>query len=132
MSDPLRLALLSFLQFFCGAGTITYFWTVGVKRRFWRAKCQGLLGFAGGLAIDLGWGPRLLVIILFLLAATLIANLTLFYMMRYPDPNLSFALLSRNEVLSHFMLDNFKVLGWGFGLLVDPHSRELLSSYNGK
>ena len=48
----------------------------------------GFLGFAGGLAVDLGYGARPVIIVLFLLAASLISSLPLFYMHFVQDPDL--------------------------------------------
>ncbi len=171
MSNPLGFGVL-LITVFVFAGSITYSWTVGVRRRFWRAKWQGafygfilgslvivlicklfpergfcqlnmegfiagimsnglvwgLLGFAGGLAVDQGWGSRPVVIVIFLLAASLVSNLPLFYLQYLQDPDLPTIakLLGWSTIMPRVFLDIVKVLGWGFGLLVDPHSRELL------
>jgi hypothetical protein len=172
MSNPVGAGTL-LLTVFVFAGSITYSWTVGLRRRIFRAKwlgafcgfilgalvillicqlfpeqgfCQlsleefiggiiangliwGLLGFAGGLAVDLGWGSRPLIIVLFLLTASLISNLPLFYMQYIQDPDLpSIAnLLGWRTIMPRVFLDIVKVLGWGFGLLVDPNARTLLT-----
>jgi hypothetical protein len=172
MSNPFGFGVL-LLTVFVFAGTITYSWTVGCRRRIFRAKwlgafsgfilgalviliicqffpergfCQlppegfiasiignglvwGLLGFAGGLAVDLGWGSRPLIIVFFLLAASLIQTLPLFYLHYVQDPDLPAIanLLGWKTILPRVFLDIVKVLGWGFGLLVDPHTSELLS-----
>jgi hypothetical protein len=164
MANPQVIVALMITALIC-CGSITYCWTMGVKRRPFKAKylgafsgflvgagvyificalfpkqevCQltregmiivlianglswAFLGFAGGLAIDLGWGSRPGLILLFLFGAIMLQNL-LIVLQEAQDLAEAAKMMGWSNIRDRAALDTMKVLGWGFGLWANPNT----------
>ena len=137
-------------------GGITYCWTVGVRNRYLKAKWLGVLGgivlftipmffvlcwpevmrycypykdiliivcllwsflgFLGGLAIDGNWGWRLSLTVPLIIVAGMVLVEILLKSLYLPD--MSFIV---------FFQGIAQVVGWGVGLVLDPHTNEVLA-----